>query len=140
VGLCRTGGGDPASVDLCGIRQLTFLRFPVRFPFFLQYYAGHEIFLDGSNVVFVVVVRLDVGPDERARELRYWLRFIRGRMCEQPGKDSRPAVLLVGSHRDAADTDVKLVKGAGGKEWTSAWGNEQLLSVSQRVCRLAGYM
>jgi hypothetical protein len=100
--------------------------------FFLQYYAGHELFLDGNSAVFVLVVRLDKPQQESARQLRYWLRFIKGRMHEQPEQDSRPAVLVVGSRRDAAGTDVRLQE--RGKEWTSAWGSEQLRLVSLHLC------
>jgi hypothetical protein len=70
----------------------------------------------------VVVVRLDVDVQESARQLRYWLRFIKSRMAEKPEQGSRPTVLLVGSHRDAARDS---------EEWASAWGSEQLRLVSR---------
>jgi hypothetical protein len=94
----------------------------------VQYYAGHEIFLDGQSAVFVVVVRLDEVAEERERQLRYWLRFIKGRMMDKPARDSRPAVVVVGSKRDAAGEDVRQQDGS--KEWTSAWGSDQLRLVS----------
>jgi hypothetical protein len=104
--------------------------FPV--PFYLQYYAGHELFLDSSSAVFVVVVRLDKPQQESARQLRYWLRFIKGRMREQPEQDNRPVVMVVGSRRDAAGANVRLPE--DGKQWASPWGTEQLRLVSYNWC------
>jgi hypothetical protein len=93
-----------------------------------QYYAGHEIFLDGKSAVFVLVVRLDEEAVERERQLRYWLRFIKGRMVDKPERASRPTVVLVGSKRDAVEASAALL--VDGRTWTSAWGNKQLKIVS----------
>jgi hypothetical protein len=98
-----------------------------RYDFFnRQYFAGHELFLDGNSAVFVVVMRLDQPWEESARQLWYWLQFIKGRMREQPEQDSRPLVLVVGSRRDAAGADVTLQDST---EWRSKWGTAQLQSV-----------
>jgi hypothetical protein len=113
---------------------LTFLSFFFSFLWPPQYYAGHELFLDGSSAVFVVVVRLDQPLQESAWQLRYWLRFLKGRMRGKPEDGRRPMVVVVGSHRDAAGEDVRSVEGVEGKEWTSVWGGEQLRSVSCFGC------
>jgi hypothetical protein len=98
--------------------------------FFLpvQYYAGHEFFLDGASAVFVVVVRLDEVQDSGTK-LAYWLRFIKSRLGEKPQSDeAKPTVILVGSSRDAVtDPSVARKQEEG---WTSAWGTEQLAKVT----------
>jgi hypothetical protein len=94
-----------------------------------KYNAGHEMFLDGKSAVFVVVVRLDVDLQESERQLRYWLRFIKGRMASKPEDGSRPAVMVIGSHRDAAGEDFAAQE--DGAEWTSEWGSDLLQSVSR---------
>jgi GTPase SAR1 family protein len=93
----------------------------------LQYYAGHEFFLDGANAVFVVVVRLDEVPDSGTK-LAHWLRFIKSRLGKKPqSDDAKPTVILIGSSRDAV-TDPSIARKQ--KEgWTSAWGQEQLAKV-----------
>jgi hypothetical protein len=144
LGLCRAGGGKQAA-DACARLYIhvclrvcvqgywvgSLSRCVLLLRSVTQYYAGHELFLDGSGAVFVVVVRLDVDPQESARQLWHWLRFIKSRMPEKPEKESRPMVLVVGSHRDAAGVAARSQE--GGNEWMSAWGNEQLRKVRLRV-------
>jgi hypothetical protein len=100
-----------------------------------QYYAGHEFFLDGTNAIFIVVVRLDKTQDSGTK-LAFWLRFIKNRMGEKPQSDeAKPTVILVGSSRDAVTDPSVARKQEDG--WNSAWGTDQLAKVVSRSIAVA---
>jgi hypothetical protein len=94
----------------------------------VQYYAGHEFFLDEVKAVFVIVVSLT--DPEKSRRLAYWLLFIKNRMSEQISESKqdgfKPTIVLVGSQRDKPGSQAR--KDADG--WTSDWGTLELGRVS----------
>ena len=97
----------------------------------MQYYAGHEFFLDGSNAVIVLIVRLDTLAESETQIL-YWLRFLKSRIALQPAPDSRPTIILVGSNRDAVkDTEVMFKNKEGVS--VSNWG-QLLLKKVRSLC------
>ena len=58
------------------------------------------MFLAQRDAAFVLVVRLDLEPDEIRRRALYWLRFIRA-CAASDASETRPWVLLVGSRARA---------------------------------------
>ena len=82
--------------------------------------------MDGTNAVFVIVVRLDQ-IKESEEQLSYWLRFIKSRMTECPSLESRPTVILVGSGRDSVN-DSGIVR-KNKDDWSSDWGKDKLQQV-----------
>jgi hypothetical protein len=110
----------------------------------LQYLSGFELFLEGNNAVFVIVVRLDE-PGDIANSVWYWLRFIKTRLqlhgtSESPlPESSRPHVVMVGSMRDMAVKACDSTR-QGQERWISDRGEDILKMVSHWYCVDQGWL